>query len=185
MASQGPLNPTAASQDSSGTVSWSTPTGIEGISTFATQSEPQSTSNTTNKLIGTGFGFAIPAGTINGITVSYDATVSSTVSYTNEPVQIQLLKASAAVGTPKTDTNNWTTSVVTYTYGGVSDLWGTTWSASDINGSGFGFQINDVPDHGATGLVGRVQSVQNYKITVTYTAAAAHSPTSQSFTFGF
>lgn len=48
---------------------------------------------------------------------------------------------------------------VNFTYGGSSDLWGTTWAPSDINNSGFGVQLR-ITNDGANNLTDSVQLVK-------------------------
>src|SRR5688500_9089342 len=46
---------------------------------------------------------------------------------------VRVIKGNAYVGTDKADTvNNWPTTDVEKSYGGPTDLWGTTWTASDV-----------------------------------------------------
>lgn len=110
-----------------------------------------------------GFGFAIPSGaTINGITVEVDRKSSGISS---EDKLIQLYKAGVLVGLNKASTTDYTTSDVTATYGGAADLWGTTWTHTDINSAtfGIGFQSQQV------GSASRTISVDFVRITIDYT----------------
>ena len=179
MATAGPLTPSTAS----GT-GWTSPTNIEGSSTFAAVSVTAGDDYVENPLIGTNFGFAIPTGsTINGISVAFTRKVSSTVNFTGYTDSIQLWKAGSAAGTAKTPGYVWTASAVAETAGSTSDLWGTTWAYSDINNSGFGFQMVAEGDNTA-GSINRILSVNAYSITVTYTTASGLS-LCQTSTFGF
>lgn len=78
---------------------------------------------------------------------------------------IQMLKAGTAVGNNKADTvTSWPENDAVKTYGGSTDLWGTTWSASDFDDADFGVRIA-VDAH-----VGLEQALVDYiTVTVYYT----------------
>src|SRR5205085_1868380 len=86
---------------------------------------------------------------------------------------VQLLKAGSAVGSSYADTStHYPTTETGVNYGGISDLWGTTWSQSDINNSNFGCQLN------CTNLVtspGHVL-IDSVQLLVYYTPAAPAAP---------
>jgi hypothetical protein len=93
----------------------------------------------------TNFGFSIPAGaTIVGIKVEPKAG-SDKAAATDRVLTAQLLKGGSPVGSVKsftvTHTNACNGTAFT-TVGGDSDLWGTSWTAADINATGFGVRIN-------------------------------------------
>jgi hypothetical protein len=86
------------------------------------------------------YGFVIPDGAIIvGIKVRVyrkcsDAAVSHAVDN-----KIRLLKAGAEVGDDKADiVTKWPLAQTLAEYGGDTDLWGTTWTASEINDPTFG-----------------------------------------------
>jgi len=64
----------------------------------------------------------------------------------------KIVKGGSLVGTDKSTgayfenygTSPYGISSPTHTFGSSSDLWGTTWSYSDINDSGFGFAFNAI-----------------------------------------
>jgi Tfp pilus assembly protein PilX len=117
----------------------------------------------------TGFGFSIPAGaTINGIDVDIERKASATSSI--EDFDVYVLKNGSATGiTDHASTTDWTTSDSTRSYGNSSDLWGTTWTVSDINASNFGVRLK------ATNLTGtsKTASVDWVQVTVFYTPLPA------------
>jgi hypothetical protein len=81
------------------------------------------------------FTFSIPLTSgITGIASTFQAYSSASTS-----LSLQLTKNGVAVGSPIVQ--DLTTEPTVYTIGGGGDLWGTTWSASDINSTGFGVQI--------------------------------------------
>jgi hypothetical protein len=179
MATAGPLTPSTASG-----AGWTNPSNIEGSSSYAEVDVAHGNDDVESPLIGTNFGFTIPAGsTINGIAISFTRKVSSTTTFTATTNSIQLLKAGSAAGTAKTPGNFWTASDVAETAGSTSDLWGTTWTLAQINASGFGFQMVAEGDN-TVGSLDRVLSVNAYSITVTYTTASGLS-LCQTSTFGF
>lgn len=123
--------------------------------------------------------FTIPTGaTINGIQVSVTGHCSiggkCDLGDTNAlgNIGIQLTKSvGVGTGTGKTDTTTWNSTDLTFSYGSVSDLWGTTWSVADINSSGFGVNIN-VEN---TDTITRTASVDSILVTVTFTPAPSSS----------
>lgn len=110
------------------------------------------------------FGFNIPLNaTIKGILLEIEKHEISTVIVDEE---IKLRKAGVRVGDNKADTvTEWPSMPDQYiSHGGSSDLWGTTWTAAQINDSGFGVSVaveNDGGDPGAG-------HIDHIKITVYY-----------------
>jgi hypothetical protein len=72
-----------------------------------------------------------------------------------------LYKAGSQVGTAKTSGE-----FGSATFGNATDLWGTTWTAAEINASGFGFGVQ-----GAGGSNGTTITMSGARITVHYTGA--------------
>ena len=154
-----------------GTVAWSSPGNIisdGGGSATASKGTPDGTV-TTNYLQGTSFGFNIPSGaTINGIQVSINRFAS--VSAGSDNVQdnvVSLIKAGTVTGDNKSAAGNWATATTTVaSYGGASDLWGTTWTPAQINASDFGvaLSVNITRDNGTV-----TASVDYISVTVSYT----------------
>jgi hypothetical protein len=54
---------------------------------------------------------------------------------------VQLLKAGSPVGSNKASGSTWSTNSTTVTYGSSADLWGTTWTAADLNATNFGLRF--------------------------------------------
>ncbi|MGH9801932.1 MAG: hypothetical protein ACRD82_16345, partial [Blastocatellia bacterium] len=112
----------------------------------------------------TGFGFALPASTINSIKVGVDY-ISNNNDLTAVTLTAQLLKASGAVG----DTHNLvvgvkgddckSSEVITAL---PTDLWGTGWTSTDINNAAFGVRLT------STGP--GAQKVDSVSITINYNA---------------
>lgn len=120
----------------------------------------------------TNFGFSIPAGaTINGITVGIERKSSNATNPGCSDQTIQLMKAGSVTGSNKASGTNWPTTEATLSYGGVADLWGTTWTDAQINASGFGISINAVKT--GLGKSSVTASIDFVSITITYTATSS------------
>lgn len=177
MATAGPNLPTAATGNThtigAGNIAWGSPTNIElADGTNATNNLPNaSVSNQVSMdLIGTGFGFAISAGaTINGILLEINVKQNALTGGGAFENTIRILKAGTAVGTDKTTGAVPPTTATTVNYGGSADLWGTTWSPSDINNANFGacavYENDNVTNT-------KTVSVDFFRITVTFTPAS-------------
>lgn len=91
----------------------------------------------------TGFGFTIPdAAVIQGITVEVDMAATSS----SEGIRVRLLKGGSPVGNTQdiygiTGQTDCATSAFR-TVGSPTDLWGETWTASDINSATFGVRLS-------------------------------------------
>lgn len=143
--------------------------------TYANASSSVTSSYVESKYLrGTNFGFTIPDGsTINGITVEYQAYANY---YSFDPelvasiVQVNMVKSTGRVGTSNSTAYELDTEA-TYTFGSSSNLWGTTWTAAEINNSGFGVDL--VVSFSDADLSGILTAYVDYvKITVDYTPAA-------------
>jgi hypothetical protein len=88
------------------------------------------------------FGFSIPAGaTINGVAVNLymNSTEPSTCTIT----LVQLTSSTTSTtGSNLASSNTIGSSNTLYTFGGSTNTWGATLSASVINNSGFGFLLS-------------------------------------------
>jgi predicted CxxxxCH...CXXCH cytochrome family protein len=167
-ATAGPNSPATVTSDNTNgsTKAWTSPGNVSASdNTYATVTLKQNTSHYINAQ---NFGFAIPAGaTINGITVEIEKNAAAASRV--KDVEVKLVKAGVIQTTNKADTTNfWGTTDAYASYGGSADLWGTTWSDTDINNTGFGVVISAQE----TTNTNTVTSVDHIRITVTYTAAA-------------
>lgn len=138
MATQGPLYSSTQTQVT-GTpdVTWSNLSnlgandGSYATVTLGGASDPSNLVKVSN------FNFTIPtSAVINGITVEISRKVNNTEQTADN--EVKLIKAGTVQTTNKASATNYTTSDVVATYGGPADLWGTTWTPSDINNIGFG-----------------------------------------------
>jgi hypothetical protein len=117
----------------------------------------------------TAFGFTIPTdATIQGIELNFERWSSNgdATIYTGDAL-IQLYKAGTLTGSNIADHSHWETSRTVKTYGGATSLWGTTWSKSDIENSGFGVGIQT--EQSAPGYQSYIDYVT---LTVYYTTPA-------------
>ena len=149
-----------------GTVAWSTPGSITTVGApYATIT--LSNSNTSNYLQGSDYGFAIPTGaTINGIKVVINRLSSNTTAPFIQDSRVSLVKAGVIQTTNYASTGtNWTNSLSIATYGGASNLWGTIWTAEEINASAFGVVLSVVNSNPNS----RTATVDYMQISVTYT----------------
>ena len=129
--------------------------------------------------------------------VTFTMTTAGSVGAIQDS-NVQLLKAGAPVGSNKAVTGtNWGFSNSTVNYGSTADLWGTTWTAADVNASNFGvrFAAKNVAAASATASLDYVSITVQYKPdtngigtssvpiqtaniggTCTYLLQAAHTP---------
>lgn len=169
MAYQGALYPSTAS--SSGAYgSWTNVNNVKVDDGNYASGDVSNIGNggTANYIAVSDYGFSIPTGsTIDGILVEfkrYGANVKSPDGMlVNHPA---IMKAGSIVAT-KAGTDTWPTSTPAYvSYGGPTDLWGQSWTASDINNSGFGAQIAAVSTTGGTSSTAFIDAI---RIKVWYT----------------
>jgi hypothetical protein len=79
---------------------------------------------------------------------------------------VQLLKAGTAVGSNRASGTTWDTTSNNISYGSTTDLWGSTWTAADVNNANFGLRFAAQNVH--SGAVVGTASIDNVLITVTY-----------------
>ncbi|KKL92954.1 hypothetical protein LCGC14_1879530, partial [marine sediment metagenome] len=157
-----------ASQGSSESVTVSTDASVSDTAAyFQLAIAPSSGSGNpeSNYLRATGFDFsAIPdTAEIKGITVEIDKYASLASSI--EDYSVQLRDSTGTKGVDNADPTPWAdTDSDTYTsYGGSSDLWGTSWSVSEIKDSAFGVDIvADLTGSDTTAFIDHVQIKVKY-----------------------
>jgi hypothetical protein len=101
-------------------------------------------------LEGTNFGFAIPStATIDGIEVTIVRYASHSISDSVTDEAVQIIKGGSVQTQNEADTVDlWPSAPATD--GSSTDLWGTTWTPAQINGSNFGFALIALADGDAT-----------------------------------
>ena len=100
------------------------------------QATLNSTDNATYYLQATNFSFSIPAGsTINGIAVTIERSSAcvTTCTSTVSDSRIRIIKGGLVQSTDRSTGAAWPTTEAVAVFGTTSDLWGTTWTAADIN----------------------------------------------------
>ena len=169
MAYTGPNAPSTAVDDSSLVGNnWSNPTNAEvADATYATASDTNP--HHTHYLKTTDYGFSLPAGSdIQGIVVEVlrHASGNGVNNVTDFAVKIVKSDGSIGVANRADIVTLWPTSDAYATYGSASDLWGETWTATDINSSNFGvaFSADLHPDTSVTASVDFIRMTVYYSI---------------------
>lgn len=123
-------------------------------------------------LIVTDFGFAITGSdVIAGILFEIEASESLGGIAITEVFATK--NGSATVGDDQEgSTQSLTTTDTYYSYGGASSLWGTTWTAAEINATTFGVMIQCSPDGGSGS---RSAQVDHVRCTITHHAAGGNA----------
>ena len=148
-----------------GTVVWSNPTGVTPAADYA-YADLTVAGAVSHYLKSSGHGFAIPSGaTIKGIQVSITKHNQDQHTYDNA---VRLVRAGSVGATDRSLTSAWPSTWAATTYGGPTDLWGDTWTYTDINNAGFGAAISAKGP--ATGSY--LSSIDRIDITVYYTLAS-------------
>lgn len=164
MASQGPLSPSTAANNTSGDIGFNNVTNVFASDNVYASVTLSGVSNITHDLKATNFGFSIPSGaTINGILVEMERKYVTSAA---GDLSAKIIKAGTIVGASKAIGGDWPTTDTYASYGGAADLWGQTWSDTDINNSGFGFAISAI-GNGPLGAGNPM--IDHIRITVTYT----------------
>ena len=185
---------TMANDNSFGLHAWIDPDNAKTSNDTYTTSTNSSTaydSSSSQYLVATNLGFSIPTGaTINGIVVELEMKANyldanKQVSYYNG---LSILKESSIVGTPENGSSpyQFPTTEAYKTFGSSSSLWGTTWTSSDINDSGFGirFKTNlQTNNNWNSTSYTIIASIDHIRITVYYTEEGTSTNTTNFFQF--
>lgn len=175
MASQGPNSGGTFANDASyGTTAWTSPSNAAS-SNNSYASVLLSSFNSSQYLKATNFGFSIPSGaTIDGIVVEVELKASS-VGYIRDS-SVKIVKGGTASGTDKKRSPGvfWPNTDTVITYGGSTDLWGLSWSDTDINASDFGLAFSPSVDTGKTSITAYIDHI---RITVYYTTGGGGAST--------
>jgi len=117
--------------------------------------------NVSHYLVCVGLEFEIPTGaTIRGIAVTANCR-----GYYCKDNSIRVYKASTLVGSDAANADWWPSPVSDKSWGAGTDLWGTGWTAADINGSGFGVAISAARQDGP----GTFSTVEVFYVDITVT----------------
>ena len=163
MPSQGPRSGSTFVNSGTGS-DWSNPSNAQYSDNNRANCRAAANNELTKHLDATGYGFTIPDGaTIDGIVVGIEKYGSLNTVTDNS---VRIIKGGSGTGSNKALGGYWGTSDAYYTYGASDDKWGTTWTSSDINSSGFGVGIKALI---ATNNYDA--SIDHIRITVHYTLA--------------
>ena len=168
MASEGPKSPATTVDDASvGTVAWSTPNNSQASdNSYATATLVSPTQ--THYLKATNFGFSIPSGaTIDGIVVEAEVSEIDIDGQGND-YRARIVKGGTIGATDKANATTWGTTDTYLSHGGITDLWGETWTAADINAANFGFALSAQLVTGTSLL----PQIDHIRITVYYSQTA-------------
>jgi hypothetical protein len=173
--SQGPLyTGTGANFNDLGLTAWSNPTNIQGDTT-STAATVNITLNgaASQRLRASNFGFSLPSSaTVNGVTVEVEA--GSANNSRQRWNSVQLLKGGVETGNNNSDASSINAKSIK-TFGGATDGWGASLTASDVNSSGFGVSLKiDRNSSQST-----TTSIYRARISVDYTAVSAPTVTTQ------
>ena len=129
-------------------------------------------------LVGTNYGFTIPADShILGISVTINRMANNASTFRDSRVVLFKAGVPASGGSNYAKTSaadSWPTSLGPVTYGGTNDLWGSTWTPADINDAGFGVALS-ATNYLTTGG-DKNANVDYMQITVTYSPAVTLTP---------
>jgi hypothetical protein len=143
--SSGPLSPSTASNDTSiGAFSWSDPSSATSAGLSAAFIALSSTPGQQSQYLKvTGFSFSLPgAAIVNGVVLEAHRTDTGGGTVTTDN-SVRLVKGGAIMGDNKASGGGWPSSPGSYhSYGSSTDLWGISWTASDINSANFGAVIS-------------------------------------------
>lgn len=94
----------------------------------------------------TDFGFSIPSGAIiDGIVLEVEKKRSAGTGGIVEDNGLQIMKGGVLTGPNKSQYGvDWPLTDTYVSYGGSTDLWGTTWTPADINASDFGVSLASI-----------------------------------------
>lgn len=142
--SAGPNQASIFTNDPSiGTIAWNTPANAQtsnNVRATASGIVALLSTDYTNYLVSTGYGFSIPVtAIICGIEVIVERRQQGVIigSSVNDNA-LRIVKNGIITGTNHSSGVSWPSGDQTITYGSPTDLWGTTWTAADINNANFG-----------------------------------------------
>lgn len=160
--SEGPNEPGAVFNDPAfGTPLWTDPANAQTSDNADASAAPGV--NNTQYLHANNFGFAIPApAVIVGIEVNIERRAATGLAL--KDTRVRIVKNGVVGATERGDlVTLWPTVDTVKTYGSNSDLWGETWTASDINASNFGVVLS-VNGTGDAAFVDSITATVHYEL---------------------
>lgn len=137
---------------------------------YATVTLNRSNNRDSDYLYSTGFGFSIPNGsTINGIQVTVERSAATAGRLRTDVVRLIKNGTLAGNNLGNDDTYDWTTSDVVETYGGATSLWGTTWTAADLNAANTGIAVAARHSSSGSGNISTLGRIDHVTMKVWYT----------------
>ncbi len=138
-----PQSPASASNDNSvGVVAWDNPNNVFSSNNSRATAGLLLLGTNTNYLVATDFGINVPADAIIcGIIVAIEKSATGLLSVIRDN-SVRIVKNGIITGSEHAIGGDWPGSDAYFTYGSSSDLWSTTWTAADVNASGFGVTIS-------------------------------------------
>lgn len=161
--------PASCANDASiGTVNWTNPGNTLSSNNSYATAGVAGAGTTTSYLRCTGYGFTLPPNaTINGITVSIERRSSSAGAGGARDAAVRAVQGGVIGTEDRSSGTNYTTADLTEDHGGATDLWGLTWTSTDINAADFGAAFAARKNAGGGGTF--TLSVDVISITVDYT----------------
>ena len=174
---QGPLNPSVAENTScpfsySSLLDYSPPENVfVSDDIYASASHCDCCDANTRCLEAKNFGFTIPlTASIDGIFVEVEKRASDGSIIQDNGVK--LMNAGNVVGISEANPNNWPFVDTYFNYGGGTDLWGSAWSAAEINDSSFGLAFAAISYTCFGNGVAATSYIDHIRITVYFTDVA-------------
>lgn len=149
-----------------GSITWNNTNNIFTSDNSKALSDNLNNGDITYYLTATNFGFTIPTGaSIDGIQVSIERDDNSGVGGIKDN-SVKLIKNGVISGNDLAAGATWPNSDAVKTYGNATNIWGLTWTESDINSSNFGIAVSaQRTSGGGTNNA----SIDNISITIYYT----------------
>jgi hypothetical protein len=137
--SEGPNSPGTVANDASfGTASWTLPGNAAASDNVYAQAAPGGTPS--QYLKATDFGFSLPAvAAVRGILVQIE---KRSLGGSVVDARVRIVKNGVVGSAERADAAAWPLSDTVVDYGGETDLWGETWTVSDINAADFGVALS-------------------------------------------
>ena len=155
-----------------GSVDWVEPSAISSPGSPYAVATLNKDNRYSNYLQGTNYSFNLP---INATVTGIEVVINHMSSGNNPSIydnHVSLVKAGVVVGDDKASLIPWLKgNFSTTTYGSATDLWGTTWTATDINDVNFGVALAVYRQNQGNNL--RDAIVDSMKITVYFTLGPA------------
>lgn len=163
----GPLSPSSSSINTSiGTINWNNPSNIYSSDNVKCLSDGMVDNDVTYYLESTNFGFNIPStATIDGIVVEIERGDLAGIGGLKDN-SVKIIKNGVITGTDKASGTAYPNGDTYKSYGNSTNLWGETWTYTDINSSNFGVAISS--KRTSSGAANTVE-IDHIRITIYYT----------------